>query len=97
VAEVRSERNSLTSIRLGRRVALTDRRFGFGLPGDVAKGERSRSKRNRIVGIQANRFRVCRNRGQQVFSVPHRTGGLGPAQIGIEGGRVARAARFFTQ
>ena len=44
--------------------------------------------------IQADRFRVRGNRGGEVFGVASRAIRLGPAQIRIEGGRIARPAEL---
>jgi len=46
------------------------------------------------VRIQANRFGVCGNRDGEVFGFVSRADRLGPAQIRVEGGRIARPAEL---
>ena len=94
LGQIRRERERLAGIRLRLVKAFTQRRFGRGLPGDSGKGDRSARERERIVRIQADRFRVRGNRGWEVFGVVSRAIRLGPAQIRIEGGRIARPAEL---
>ena len=92
--QIRREDKRLARIRLRLLKAFTRRRFGLGVLGDDGKGERSPDERERIVRIEADRFRVRSNRSGEVFAVAYRACCLCPAQIRIEGGRIARAAEL---
>jgi hypothetical protein len=63
LGQIRCERERLARIRLRLVKAFTRRRCGLGLRGGAGKGDRSGCERERIVRIEADRFRVRGNRG----------------------------------
>ena len=67
LGEIRREDKRLARIRQRLVIACTHRRGGLGFAGDRGKGDRSGGKRERIVRIEADRFRVGGNRGGEVL------------------------------
>ena len=93
LSQIRREVERLACIRLRLVKALTHLRRVHGLRGDCGKGARSACEGKRIARIQADRFRIRRNRGGCIC-VMSRAIRFGPAQIRIESGRIARPAEL---
>ena len=94
LGQIRRKDKRLARIRLRLVIAFTRRRWGLGLRGGSGKDDRSPGEGERIVRIEANRFRVRGNRGWQVFGFVYRAIRLCRAQICIEGARILRAAEL---
>ena len=73
LGQIRRERDRLSRIRLCPVIVFMRRRYGHGLPCDVGKRDRSGGEGERIVRIEANRFRVRGNCALEVLGVAYRS------------------------